>query len=125
MTEAHLAVVVLAAGNGTRMKSATPKVMHEIAGLPMLGHTLATASSLGASYVIPVVRHEKEILESYIHAFYPNTHIAHQDEIPGTGRAVECALNVLPDGFSGAVVVTSGDVPLLDVNTIEATCKKV
>jgi bifunctional UDP-N-acetylglucosamine pyrophosphorylase/glucosamine-1-phosphate N-acetyltransferase len=57
MTEAHLAVVVLAAGNGTRMKSATPKVMHEIAGLPMLGHTLATASSLGASYVIPVVRH--------------------------------------------------------------------
>ena len=120
MTEAHLAVVVLAAGNGSRMKSATPKVMHEIAGLPMLGHTLATASSLGASYVIPVVRHEKEILESYIHAFYPNTHIAHQDEIPGTGRAVECALNVLPDGFSGAVVVTSGDVPLLDVNTIEA-----
>jgi len=120
MTEAHLAVVVLAAGNGSRMKSATPKVMHEIAGLPMLGHTLATASSLGASYVIPVVRHEKEILESYIHAFYPNTHIARQDEIPGTGRAVECALNVLPDGFSGAVVVTSGDVPLLDVNTIEA-----
>lgn len=120
MTEAHLAVVVLAAGNGSRMKSATPKVMHEIAGLPMLGHTLATASSIGASYVIPVVRHEKEILESYIHAFYPNTHIAHQDEIPGTGRAVECALNVLPDGFSGAVVVTSGDVPLLDVNTIEA-----
>ena len=120
MTEAHLAVVVLAAGNGSRMKSATPKVMHEIAGLPMLGHTLATASSLGASYVIPVVRHEKEILESYIHAFYPNTHMAHQDEIPGTGRAVECALNVLPDGFSGAVVVTSGDVPLLDVNTIEA-----
>jgi len=120
MTEAHLAVVVLAAGNGTRMKSATPKVMHEIAGLPMLGHTLATASSLGASYVIPVVRHAKEILESYIHAFYPNTHIAHQDDIPGTGRAVECALNVLPDGFSGAVVVTSGDVPLLDVNTIEA-----
>ena len=120
MTEAHLAVVVLAAGNGSRMKSATPKVMHEIAGLPMLGHTLATASSLGASYVIPVVRHAKEVLESYIHAFYPNTHIAHQDEIPGTGRAVECALNVLPDGFSGAVVVTSGDVPLLDVNTIEA-----
>jgi len=120
MTEAHLAVVVLAAGNGTRMKSATPKVMHEIAGLPMLGHTLATATSLGASYVVPVIRHEKDILEAYIHAFYPKTHIAHQDEIPGTGRAVECALNVLPSDFSGAVVVTSGDVPLLDVTTIEA-----
>jgi bifunctional UDP-N-acetylglucosamine pyrophosphorylase/glucosamine-1-phosphate N-acetyltransferase len=120
MTEAHLAVVVLAAGNGTRMKSATPKVMHEIAGLPMLGHTLATATSLGASYVVPVIRHEKDILEAYINAFYPKTHIAHQDEIPGTGRAVECALNVLPSDFSGAVVVTSGDVPLLDVTTIEA-----
>jgi len=120
MTEAHLAVVVLAAGNGTRMKSATPKVMHEIAGLPMLGHTLATATALGASYVIPVIRHEKDILEAYINAFYPKTHIAHQDEIPGTGRAVECGINVLPDDFSGAVVVTSGDVPLLDVNTIEA-----
>jgi bifunctional UDP-N-acetylglucosamine pyrophosphorylase/glucosamine-1-phosphate N-acetyltransferase len=120
MTEAHLAVVVLAAGNGTRMKSAKPKVMHEIAGLPMLGHTLATATALGAAYVIPVIRHEKDILEAYINAFYPKTHIAHQDEIPGTGRAVECALNVLPADFSGAVVVTSGDVPLLDVNTIEA-----
>ena len=120
MTEAHLAVVVLAAGNGTRMKSATPKVMHEIAGLPMLGHTLATATALGAAYVIPVIRHEKDILEAYINAFYPKTHIAHQDEIPGTGRAVECALNVLPADFSGAVVVTSGDVPLLDVTTIEA-----
>ena len=44
MSEEHLAVVVLAAGEGTRMRSATPKVMHEIAGLPMLGHALATAN---------------------------------------------------------------------------------
>lgn len=120
MFEEHLAVVVLAAGNGTRMKSATPKVMHEIAGLPMLGHALATASSLGAKYVIPVIRHEREILEEYIHSFYPTAQIALQDEIPGTGRAVECAIESLPADFSGAIVVTSGDVPLLDVNTIEA-----
>jgi len=120
MSEDHLAVVVLAAGEGTRMRSATPKVMHEIAGLPLLGHALATASSVGAKYVIPVIRHEKDQLEPYIHAFYPSVHIAHQDEIPGTGRALECALGVLPDGFNGAVVVTSADVPLLDVQTIEA-----
>ncbi len=120
MSEQHLAVVVLAAGEGTRMRSATPKVMHEIAGLPMLGHALATATALGAQYVIPVIRHEKEKIEPYIHAFYPTVHISHQDDVPGTGRAVECALNVLPDGFSGAVVVTSGDVPLLDVQTIES-----
>lgn len=120
MSQQHLAVVVLAAGEGTRMRSKTPKVMHEIAGLPMLGHALATATALDAQYVIPVIRHEKEKLESYIHTFYPKTHIAHQDEIPGTGRALECALHVLPEGFDGAVVVTSADVPLLDVQTIES-----
>jgi bifunctional UDP-N-acetylglucosamine pyrophosphorylase/glucosamine-1-phosphate N-acetyltransferase len=102
------------------MRSSTPKVLHEIAGLPMLGHALATATALGAQKVIPVIRHEKERLEAYINTFYPNAHIVHQDEIPGTGRAVECAVNALPDDFSGAVVVTSGDVPLLDVQTIEA-----
>lgn len=120
MSEDHLAVVVLAAGEGVRMRSATPKVMHEIAGLPLLGHSLATATSLGAKYVIPVIRHQKDTLEAYIHTFYPKVHPAHQDDIPGTGRALECALNVLPDGFNGAVVVTSADVPLLDVQTIEA-----
>ena len=119
MSEQHLAVVVLAAGAGTRMKSNKPKVMHEIAGLPLLGHALATASSLGASYVVPVIRHQKEVIAPYIEAFYPNAKIAEQDEIPGTGRAVECALSAIPDDFKGAVVVTSGDVPLLDVSTLE------
>ena len=120
MSEKHLAVIVLAAGEGTRMRSSTPKVLHEIAGLPMLGHTLATATALGAQRVVPVIRHEKDKLEAYINAFFPKTQIVHQDEIPGTGRAVECAINAFPDDFSGAVVVTSGDVPLLDVQTIEA-----
>lgn len=120
MSEQHLAVIVLAAGEGTRMRSSTPKVLHEIAGLPMLGHALATATALGAQRVIPVIRHEKEKLEAYINAFYPTAQIVLQDEIPGTGRAVECAINSLPDDFSGAVVVTSGDVPLLDVQTIES-----
>lgn len=119
MGERHLAVVVLAAGQGTRMLSRKPKVMHDLAGLPLLGHALSTAHSLGAAHVIPVIRHEKEHLEQYIKSFYPTSLIAEQDEIPGTGRAVECALAVLPDDFDGAVVVTSGDVPLLDVATIE------
>lgn len=120
MGEQHLAVVVLAAGAGTRMKSSKPKVMHEIAGLPLLGHALATASSLGASYVVPVIRHQREVIAPYIEAFYPNAVIADQDEIPGTGRAVECALDAIPTDFKGAVVVTSGDVPLLDVSTLES-----
>ena len=120
MGERHLAVVVLAAGQGTRMKSSKPKVMHELAGLPLLGHALTTASALGASHVVPVVRHQKEHISEYIATYFPNAKIAEQDEIPGTGRAVECGLFALPDDFEGAVVVTSGDVPLLDVATIEA-----
>ena len=120
MTEKHLAVVVLAAGEGTRMRSKKPKVMHELAGLPLLGHVLATATSLGAAHVVPVIRHQKEALTSYINAFYPTVKIAHQDDVPGTGRAVECGLDELPADFNGAVIVTSGDVPLLDVPTLES-----
>ena len=114
----EFAVVVLAAGEGTRMRSATPKVLHEIAGLPLIGHVLSTAHSLGAEHVVTVLRHEKEAIENYVKAFYPNTQIAIQDEVPGTGRAVEAALEVLPKGFSGDVVILSGDVPLLDVQSI-------
>ena len=115
----QLAVVVLAAGEGTRMKSATPKILHEIAGLPLIGHVLSTAHSLGANHVVAVLRHERERIENYVKAFYPNTVIALQDEVPGTGRAVEAALEQLPVDFDGDVAVLSGDVPLLDVASIE------
>lgn len=115
----QLAVVVLAAGEGTRMKSATPKVLHEIAGLPLIGHVLSTAHSIGADHVVAVLRHERERIENYAKAFYPNTTIAIQDEVPGTGRAVEAALEQLPKDFVGDVAVLSGDVPLLDVASIE------
>ncbi|MFM6963815.1 MAG: bifunctional UDP-N-acetylglucosamine diphosphorylase/glucosamine-1-phosphate N-acetyltransferase GlmU [Micrococcales bacterium] len=120
MPQKHLAVVVLAAGQGTRMKSATPKVMHNLAGLPLLGHVLVTAKGLDPQHVIPVIRHEKESIAEYIETFHPGCLVVEQDEIPGTGRAVECAIAALPDDFNGAVVVTSGDVPLLDVLTLEA-----
>ncbi len=119
MAEQHLAVVVLAAGEGTRMRSRKPKVMHELAGMPLLGHALVTASQLGASHVVPVIRHQKDLLAEYITAFFPSATIAEQDDVPGTGRAVECALEKLPSDFEGAIVVTSGDVPLLDVSTLE------
>jgi len=120
MLESHLAVVVLAAGQGTRMRSSKPKVMHELAGIPLLGHALHTANALEAAHVVAVVRHEKDLISDYVSTFFGNVVIAEQDEIPGTGRAVECGLNALPANFEGAVVVTSGDVPLLDVATIEA-----
>jgi bifunctional UDP-N-acetylglucosamine pyrophosphorylase/glucosamine-1-phosphate N-acetyltransferase len=59
-------VVVLAAGEGTRMKSEIPKVLHEIAGLPLIGHVLATAHSLSANHVVAVLRHKKADIESYV-----------------------------------------------------------
>jgi len=120
MSEQHLGVIVLAAGEGTRMKSSKPKVMHELAGMPLLGHALSTAHALGAAHVVPVVRHQRDLIAKYIQDFYPTSLIADQDEIPGTGRAVECALAAFPADFEGAIVVTSGDVPLLEVATIEA-----
>jgi len=113
----NLAVVVLAAGEGTRMRSATPKVLHKIAGLELLGHVLATATSLHNDRVVCVLRHEKERIENYVHAFYPQVLIAEQDEIPGTGRAAEAALDALAD-FDGDVLVLSGDVPLIDVESL-------
>ena len=114
----QLAVVVLAAGEGTRMKSSLPKVLHTIAGLPLIGHVLATAHSLAAQHVVTVLRHEKDQIENYIKQHFPNTQIALQDDIPGTGRAVEAALEALPKDFSGEIVVLSGDVPLIDVQSI-------
>lgn len=114
----QLAVVVLAAGEGTRMRSKLPKVLHEIAGMPMIGHVLATAHSVSAQQVIAVLRHQRERIEDYIHSHFPRTAIVEQDEISGTGRAVEVALGALPPAFEGDVVVLSGDVPLLDVATV-------
>lgn len=114
----QLAVVVLAAGEGTRMKSSLPKVLHEIAGLPLIGHVLATAHSLSAQHVIAVLRHEKEKISEYVSTHFPSTVIAIQDEIPGTGRAVEAALERLPASYDGDVLVLSGDVPLIDVSSI-------
>jgi len=118
MTDPRLAIIVLAAGQGTRMKSATPKVLHHIAGVPLIGHVLATARQLEPSVVIAVVRHERDAVAEAILGVLPDAIVVDQDEIPGTGRAVEIALGSLPPGFEGDVVVVSGDVPLLDAGTI-------
>jgi len=114
----ELAVVILAAGQGTRMKSRTPKVLHELAGVPLVGHVLATADELGASHIVAVVRHERDAVAAVITEQLPTAIIVDQDELPGTGRAVELALGGLPAGFGGTVVVLSADVPLLDAGTV-------
>ena len=120
MTDQNLAVIVLAAGQGTRMKSSRPKVLHSIAGRSLIGHVLATARELEPSVVIAVVRHERDAVVASISELVPGVVFVDQDDIPGTGRAVEVALTALPAGFEGDVIVVSGDVPLLDAATLAA-----
>ena len=118
MTDQNLAVIVLAAGEGTRMRSSTPKVLHTLAGIPLVGHVLATARELHPAHVIAIVRHERDAVAAAIVSLLPDAVIVDQDDTPGTGRAVEVGLAALPDGFDGEVVVVSGDVPLLDAGTL-------
>lgn len=118
MTDPRLAVIVLAAGQGTRMKSRRAKVLHPIAGVPLIGHVLATARELAAAHVVTVIRHERASVAAAIADMMPEATIVDQDELPGTGRAVEIGLGALPDDFDGDVVVVSGDVPLLDAATL-------
>ena len=120
MSENALAVVVLAAGQGTRMKSATAKVLHPLSGIPMIGHVLATAQALEPEHLVVVVRHERDQVAAAVTELAPEAQCVDQDDIPGTGRALEVALAALPSGFTGDVVVVSGDVPLLDSDTLRA-----
>ena len=114
----QLAVIVLAAGEGTRMKSSLPKVLHQIAGLPLIGHVLSTAFSLSAEHVVTVLGHQKDLIAAYVTEHFPSTLLADQGSTPGTGAAVEAGLGALPKDFKGEVLVLSGDVPLLDLASI-------
>lgn len=113
------AVIVLAAGQGTRMKSATPKVLHSMCGLPLVGHSIYAAYEAGAEDVVVVVRHQRENVIEAVKSLDENILIADQDEIPGTGRAVQCGLESLPKDLTGTIIVTSADVPLLEARTLQ------
>lgn len=119
MSETRLSVVVvLAAGEGTRMKSAVPKVLHRIGGRSLLGHAMAAARGLDPAHLAVVVRHERARVAEHVAQVDPAAQVVDQDEVKGTGRAVQCALDELPADLSGTVVVTYGDVPLLQASTL-------
>ena len=120
MTGNNLAIIILAAGQGTRMKSRLPKVLHPIGGRPLVGHVLTTASRLDADHIEVVVRHERDQVVAALAADYPNAVFVDQDDIPGTGRAVQVAVDALPADFDGDVLVLSGDCPLADAETLGA-----
>jgi bifunctional UDP-N-acetylglucosamine pyrophosphorylase / glucosamine-1-phosphate N-acetyltransferase len=114
------AVIVLAAGEGTRMKSDTPKVLHRIGGRTLLGHAIAAARAVDPQHLAVVVRHGRDLVAAHVVEVDPEAVVADQDEVPGTGRATECALEHLPSDLSGTVLVTYGDVPLLAGETLHA-----
>ena len=114
MTE--LAIIVLAAGKGTRMKSALPKVMHRVAGRSLLGHVLHVAKDLAAARVVVISGPEMPEIEAEALSIVPQSVTAIQEERKGTGHAVSMAREALA-GFGGKILVLYGDVPLLQAST--------
>jgi bifunctional UDP-N-acetylglucosamine pyrophosphorylase / glucosamine-1-phosphate N-acetyltransferase len=116
------AVVVLAAGAGTRMRSKTPKVLHTLAGRSMLAHSLHAAALVKPNHLVAVVGHQRDVVVPTVAEVAARLGVtvgtAIQDAQNGTGHAVACGLSALPDNFAGTVLVTSADVPLLDGDTL-------
>lgn len=108
---------MLAAGLGTRMKSDTAKVLHEVAGEPLLGHVLRALREAGIDDVVVVVGHQRDKVTAYLHTVAPTAGTAVQETMRGTGDAVRQAMpHVRPD--AGTVVVLAGDTPLLTGGTL-------
>jgi bifunctional UDP-N-acetylglucosamine pyrophosphorylase / glucosamine-1-phosphate N-acetyltransferase len=122
MTESPLAVVILAAGQGTRMKSALPKVLHRIAGRPMLGHVLAVARALGAKRMVVVTAPGADQVAALSKEWGAETAV--QDRQLGTGHAVLATKPALGD-FPGNVLVLFGDAPLLTAATLGRLVKSL
>ena len=118
MSETSLAaVVVLAAGEGTRMKSRTPKVLHTLCGRSLLGHAIAAANDLEPERLVVVVGHAREEVSAAAVAVAPRADIVVQEQQLGTGHAVRMVIEAV-GAMSGTVIVTYGDMPLLRGQTL-------
>ncbi len=116
-----LAVIVLAAGEGTRMKSASlPKVLHGFAGRSLLEHALAASRGLGAETTVVVVGHRRAAVTAHLAEIAPTAVPVVQGDQRGTGHAVRLALGAVPADADGTVVVLPGDAPLLTGRTLAA-----
>ncbi|BCJ58676.1 bifunctional UDP-N-acetylglucosamine diphosphorylase/glucosamine-1-phosphate N-acetyltransferase GlmU [Micromonospora endophytica] len=120
MSEPHpRTVVVLAAGEGKRMKSSLPKVLHPLLGRTLLGHVLNAAEPLVAQRTMVVVGHGADQVRTHLAEVAPESTAVFQAEQLGTGHAVRIALEAAPEA-TGTVVVLNGDVPLLRPETVRA-----
>ena len=113
----NLAILVLAAGKGTRMESDLPKVLHILRGKSLLAHVLTASQKLNPNRLIAVVGHKSELVESEISPEFPNVEFVLQSETKGTGHAVMQAQGALQN-FEGDIIVTCGDAPLLTSETL-------
>jgi bifunctional UDP-N-acetylglucosamine pyrophosphorylase/glucosamine-1-phosphate N-acetyltransferase len=119
MVAENIAVVVLAAGLGTRMKSSLPKVMHPLAGRPMINHLLDTVAALAPQRVVVVIGPG---MEAVAQAVAPHPAVLQAEQL-GTGHAVRQAKEALA-GFTGTVLVLYGDTPLIGRPTLEAMLER-
>src|SRR5581483_12366963 len=118
MNAAHkhnFAAIILAAGQGTRMRSAMPKVMHKLAGLPLISHVLRAVEPLQPQKTVVVVAPHMESVREAAKGCV----IAVQDKQSGTGHAVNCAKEALK-GYNGPVLILYGDTPLITPETLSA-----
>ena len=114
------AVIVLAAGAGTRMKSTKPKVLHEVLGLTLLEHVLHAASALNPEQTLVIIGHGGDQVQERLAKSYPAVVTAVQNEQHGTGHAAKIALDALGE-ISGPVLVLAGDTPLLMTSDLQLT----
>ena len=112
-----LNVVIMAAGRGTRMKSALPKVLHRLAGRPLVSHVLDTARTLAADRTILIIGHGADAVESAVSM--PGLAFVRQSPQLGTGHAVQQAVPALGDE-AGTTLILNGDVPLIEAATAQA-----
>ncbi|OZG65406.1 bifunctional N-acetylglucosamine-1-phosphate uridyltransferase/glucosamine-1-phosphate acetyltransferase [Bifidobacterium aquikefiri] len=120
------AAIILAAGEGTRMCSQTPKVLHALGGKTLLNRVISSVQQLNPQRLAVVVHHQAERVAAAARSYDDAVTIIRQDDIPGTGRAVQCAMKQLcgdgqqNDKLSGAVLIAASDMPLLDAQTLQS-----
>jgi bifunctional UDP-N-acetylglucosamine pyrophosphorylase/glucosamine-1-phosphate N-acetyltransferase len=117
------AVIILAAGEGTRMKSKTPKILHELSGRTLVDHMLTAARGLKPERLIVVVGHARERVRAHLAQTSPDAQIVVQSEQKGTGHAVRTVLESVGT-IGGTVLVTYGDTPLLRAETLAALLER-
>ncbi len=117
-----IALVILAAGKGTRMQSDLPKVLHKVADAPLLVHAMKSGEALEPSRIIVVAGHGADLVAKAAQDWQPAAQIVLQEEQLGTGHAVDQARDALAD-FDGDVIVLYGDTPFIRPETLETMIK--